>query len=153
VEGLGQSYIHHAVPGVRALIEALQAEGFTVQVLSGGLTPAVGAFARHLAVSDTRVAAVDIYFTPDGNYRGFDRDSPLAQAGGKRRWIERAGEGLPRPILLVGDGATDLEARPAVDCFAAFVGVVDRPEVREPADVVLRGLTLDPVLELARHGP
>ncbi len=89
---------------------------------------------------------MDVYFGEDGSYRGFDTESPLARAGGKRTWIE--GSGLPRPRLLIGDGATDLEARPAVDCFAAFIGVIERPEVSRAADVVLRGPSLDQVLEL-----
>ena len=43
--------------------------------------------------------------------------SPLARSNGKAQVI-RAWN-LPRPALLVGDGATDREARPAVDAFAA----------------------------------
>jgi phosphoserine phosphatase len=152
VEALGVAYVRHLVPGVPDLVRTLHAEHFTVQVLSGGLAPAVGALARHLGVADARIAAVDVYFTEDGSYRGFDADSPLAQAGGKRRWVEGPGAVLPRPILLVGDGATDLEARPAVDGFAAFIGVVHRLEVSSRADVVIEGPSLAPVLELARHG-
>jgi phosphoserine phosphatase len=60
---------------------------------------------------------------------------------------------LPRPSLLVGDGATDLEARPEVDCFAAFTGVVSRPAVAAAADVVLSAPTLAPVLALAAAPP
>jgi hypothetical protein len=57
--------------------------------------------------------------------------------------------GLPRPALMVGDGSTDLEARPAVDAFAAYMGVAFRPHVAAGADVVLRDPSLAPVLALA----
>ena len=42
---------------------------------------------------------------------------------------------LPRPVLAVGDGATDLAMRPAVDRFAAFTGFVRRKPVVDAADV------------------
>ena len=44
---------------------------------------------------------------------------------------------LPRRILAVGDGATDLAIRPAVDAFAAFTGFVRRAPVVASADVVI----------------
>lgn len=148
VEALGEAYIAEAVPGAAETIRRLAREGVTVQILSGGLAPAVRIFAEFLRVPQERVAAVEIHFDADGSYSGFDQTSLLARAGGKRRWIEEHHAGLPRPILLVGDGATDLEARPAVDCFAAFTGVVTRPEVVQAADVVLAGLSLEDVLPL-----
>ena len=39
---------------------------------------------------------------------------------------------------MVGDGTTDLEARPVVDLFVAFAGVVERPNVVSAADAVVR---------------
>ena len=51
--------------------------------------------------------------------------------------------------MLVGDGITDLEARPPADLFVAYAGVVERPPVVAAADVVLRARSLAPVLALA----
>jgi phosphoserine phosphatase len=93
------------------------------------------------------VAGVPVRLSPDGDYEDFDRGSPLARSGGKEEVIR--GWGLPRPTLLVGDGATDLEARPAVDLFAAYAGVVRRPAVVAAAEVVIEGPSLAPVLALA----
>jgi hypothetical protein len=53
--------------------------------------------------------------------------------------------------MMVGDGNTDLEARPAVDMFVAFAGVVERPSVVGAADVVVRANSLAPLLPLALH--
>ena len=36
---------------------------------------------------------------------------------------------------MIGDGASDLEAKPAVDLFIGFGGVHTRPVVRDNADV------------------
>lgn len=148
VERIGQLYIQRLVPGAVEAVHALQQAGVVVQVLSGGLRPPVTMVAAHLGINPTRVAAVDIFFDAAGAYAGFDQASLLAQSGGKRRWLVEKGRGLPRPILLVGDGATDLEARPAVDAFAAFTGVVERPDVARQADHLLRGPSLMDVPDL-----
>jgi phosphoserine phosphatase len=47
---------------------------------------------------------------------------------------------------LVGDGVSDLEAKPALDLFIGFGGVHTRPQVRDNADVFVSGPRLDAVL-------
>jgi phosphoserine phosphatase len=111
------------------------------------------AVSRHLGVPDDHVAAVDVRFKEAGDYAGFDETSPLARAGGKGVMIRRWKPGLATPVMLVGDGATDLEARPDVDCFLAFMGVADRPEVRAGADGAIDCLSLAPVLPLVLPDP
>ncbi len=152
VERIGALYVTHLVPGARETVRELQARGVVVQVLSGGVLPAVRVVAAALGIPAARVAAVDLHFDATGAYRDFDRASPLARAGGKRHWVEQQGHALPRPSLLVGDGATDLEARPAVDCFAAFTGVVHRDPVVRGADVTLPGPSLTGVLGIRPPG-
>jgi phosphoserine phosphatase len=150
VLALGQRYIETLVPDAIETVAALRAEGIDVRVISGGLKPAVLAVARKLGIADQAVAAVDLYFGPDGGYAGFEEGSPLATSGGKRRVIESWQ--LDRPVLMVGDGATDLEARPVVDGFAAFAGVVYRAPVVAAADYVIRDNSLAPILPLALGG-
>lgn len=147
VEALAEAYTRALVPDARETVAALRWLGKDVRVLSGGLLPPVRALAASLGIGAERVAAVDVRFAADGAYAGFDEGSPLARAGGKAAVL--AAWGLPRPALLVGDGATDAEARPAVDAFAAYLGVADRPAVAAAADVVLRDPSLAPVLALA----
>ena len=48
---------------------------------------------------------------------------------------------------LVGDGATDLEARSVLARFVCFAGVVERPAVAAAADEVVRELDLTRTLE------
>ena len=150
VIALGQRYIETLVPDAIETIAALRGEGVHIRIISGGLKPAVLAVARKLGVADEDVAAVDVYFDQDGSYAGFDEASPLAMSGGKRRVIE--GWQLAGPVLMVGDGATDQEAQPVVDAFAAFAGVVYRAQVVAAADYVIRDKSLAPVLPLALGG-
>lgn len=147
VRRLGEEYVAALVPDAREVVAALLWLGKTVRVVSGGLRPPVEAATAALGLSSDAVAAVGIEFDGDGAYAGFERASPLARSGGKQVVID--GWALPRSALLVGDGATDAEARPAVDAFAAYMGVAFRPTVAAAADFVLRDPSLSPILALA----
>jgi phosphoserine phosphatase len=152
LDRVAEEYVRHLVPGAARVVTGLLQGGVDVRILSGGLAPAVRHLARYLGLGPESVAAVELYFTSEGAYAGFDQSSPLARAGGKRRWVEEQGLALPRPVMLVGDGATDLEARPAVDRFVAFTGVVRREAVVAGADAVVEGPSLEGVLPLALGG-
>lgn len=147
VEAVGQAYREALVEDAQAVVDALRWLGKDVRIVSGGLRPPVVAVAELLGISADKVAAVDIHFDGEGRYLDFERDSALARSGGKPDVI--SAWHLPRPSLLVGDGSTDLEARPAVDCFVAFMGVVHREAVADGADLVVSDPTLAPILALA----
>ena len=146
VEALGREYVAQLVPDAADAVAALHAAGVEVRIISGGLLPAVLAVARAVGVDAGRVAAVDITFNADGSYAGFDTTSALTMSGGKLTTIERWA--VDRPAMMVGDGTTDLEAKPVVDFFLAFAGVVERPNVVNAADAVVRANSLAPVLPL-----
>jgi phosphoserine phosphatase len=139
LEALASRYVDGLLPGARETVAALSAAGVDVRIISGGLRPAVLAVAAALGVESERVYAVGVELDSDGAYAGYEDGSPLARSGGKRRLIEGLAD-LPRPALLVGDGATDLEARPAVDAFACFTGVARRDAVAAAADYVISDL-------------
>ncbi len=152
VEALGRLYIEKLVPDAREVVATLLEGGIDVRVVSGGLLPAVRILTRELGLPDEAVAAVDIHFDDDGAYAGWDAGSPLAYSGGKRVLLERWAPSMPRPVLMVGDGATDLEARPVVDAFVAYAGVIERAPVVQAADIVIRSPSLAPVVAIAFDG-
>jgi phosphoserine phosphatase len=145
---LADSYIAAAIPDARDTIDALHAGGAAVHILSGGFRQAIVPFAAWLGLSEEYVHAVELHFDEEGRYAGFDQSSPLTRSGGKRVVLEAGHLSLARPILLVGDGITDLEARPAVDHFVAFAGVAARHDVTAGADTVLTAPSLRPLLDL-----
>ncbi|MGH7626775.1 MAG: HAD-IB family phosphatase [Gemmatimonadaceae bacterium] len=149
VAEVGERYVAEMVPDAAGVVAALQGEGIEVRILSGGLLPAVLTLARALSVPEWLVGAVNILFNANGSYAGFDTTSPLARSGGKLEMVKRWGPSLPRPVMMVGDGATDLETRPGVDLMVAFAGVVVRPAVVAGADAVIRSTSLASVLPLA----
>jgi phosphoserine phosphatase len=146
IDALAAQYIAAAVSGARETVQALLAHRIEVRILSGGFRQAILPFANWLGLNAADVAAVDLHFHPDGSYAGFDTRSPLGRSGGKRAVVEAWRPELPGPVLMVGDGITDLEARPAVDRFVAYAGVIDRPAVTAAADAVIRTPSLLPVL-------
>jgi phosphoserine phosphatase len=147
VADLGEAYVSALIPDAAEVVAALAWLGKEVRIVSGGLLQPILRLAEVLGVEARAVAAVGIRFSFDGKYEGYDDESPLARSGGKSEVIRRWA--LPRPSLLVGDGATDLEAQAEVDAFAAFTAVERREAVAAAADVVLAGLSLAPVLALA----
>jgi phosphoserine phosphatase len=150
VEALIPRYIDGLVEDAAPTVAALRSTGVDVRVISGGLLPAVLGLTRHLGVADAAVAAVDVRFDAAGAYAGFDTAAPPARAGGKAEVVRgwRA-TGLRGPVMFVGDGATDLEAKPEVDLFVAYAGVVARPPVLAAAPVIVRSPSLAPLLPLA----
>jgi phosphoserine phosphatase len=152
VQALGRLYVERLVPDAREVVAALRREGVAVRIMSGGLRPAVEAAAAALGLTQDAVAAVDIHFAQDGSYAGFEADSPLARSGGKLEVMQSVRRQEGGPLIMVGDGITDLEARPAVEMFVAYAGVVERPQVVAAADIVIRSASMAPVLPLALGG-
>jgi phosphoserine phosphatase len=134
MQTLGLAYKTHLAPGAAAAINALRTAGVRVVLVSGGLLPAIRPFAERLGFTAGDINAVDVRNDHRGAYAGFDRESPLAKQGGKPEVVRLLA--LPRPILAVGDGSTDLAIRAAGECdaFAAYCGFVSRESVVDLAD-------------------
>jgi HAD superfamily phosphoserine phosphatase-like hydrolase len=143
IEALGKAYVDAIAPGARETVATLLGAGVRVMLFSGGLRESILPIADALGIPRDDVHAVGIRFTADGSYAGFDRASPLATNTGKPETVRRLAPS--RPILAVGDGATDARMKPVVDTFAAFTQFTRRAAVVEVADVEFRSFA-----ELAR---
>lgn len=135
VAELAAAYEQTLAPGAAGAVAELGRQGVRVLLVSGGLREAILPVAARLGVAPSDVHAVSVRFDAAGGYAGFDTRSPLATQGGKLDVVRALG--LLRPALAVGDGATDLAARPGVDAFAAFTGFVRRAAVVAGADFEL----------------
>ena len=147
LEAAGRSYVQNLVPDAKETIAALMSLGKTVGIISGGLRQPVAILAKELQVPDDCVFAVAALLDEAGNYQGFDRNSPLWQNGGKPAVLGNRPKDQ-YPLLFVGDGATDLEAKDHVDFFVGFGGVVRRPAVEAAADAYITQNSLRPVLDI-----
>jgi phosphoserine phosphatase len=144
VAALADAYAATLAPQAAYAILRLRAAGRRVVLVSGGVRDAIVPLAARLGLGERDVYAVSLHFDANGAYAGFDTASPLATAFGKRAIAESLA--LPARVLAMGDGATDLAMRPAVDAFAAFTGFVRRDSVCEQADVILD--SFDQLVEL-----
>jgi phosphoserine phosphatase len=98
-----------------------------VVLVSGGLRDAILPLASWLGIPADDVHAVDVEYDAQDVAIGVRDDAVLARRGGKPALV--ASLPLLRPILAVGDGATDAELAPVVECFLAYTGVVRRDSV------------------------
>ena len=149
---LAEAYQQALVPGAADALARLRGAGARVALVSGGIRQAILPVARALDLDPRDVHAVDVVLDMGGGYFAFDAGSPLATQHGKRAVADALVAGtlgappLARPVLAVGDGATDLAMKPAVDAFAAFTGVATRDAVVRGADHVLS--SFDALVEL-----
>lgn len=132
-EMIADKYVQTIVPGAAAMIQELKENGWLPVILSGGFAPLIEPLAAVLGID--HVEAVPIYFNADGSYRGYGEDYPTTRNLGKNEVIREWKKALlPRRVLMMGDGVSDLETRPDVDLFIGFGGVVERPVVKEGCD-------------------
>jgi phosphoserine phosphatase len=140
VEQLGAKYVRSLVEGAAETIAALQRAGAIVHLVTAGIEQAILPLADALQVPRRNVHAVSLRFDANGAYEDFDRRSFLTQGGGKELVVRDIRARFHGKAAFIGDGVSDLEARPAVDLFIGFGGVVVRPRVKENADFYVTSL-------------
>ena len=144
VEQLGEQYIASMVDGVPETIETLRSGGAHIHLVTAGIAQAIEPLAKKLDIRN--VHAVSLRFDEQGQYAGFDNRSLLARSGGKELVVRSVLARSKGTSAFVGDGVTDLEAKPVVDLFVGFGGVHERARVRENAEVYVTAPTLTAVL-------
>jgi len=142
-------------PGILQLVATLRKRGVHVFLISGGFRSMIEPVAELLQLSPKdHVIANTIFFhdrdeatahsndsdpaatqPKPGSYRGFDASEPTSASGGKAKAVQMVKErhGL-KQVVMVGDGVTDMEARPPADAFIGFGGVCVRERVKQGAD-------------------
>ena len=145
VAAVGRRYVETVEPTARETVAALAARGWTPVIISGGFRPAIAPLAEFLGIK--RVEAVDLFFNEDGSYRGYDETYPTTRSGGKPGVIDRLKRELqPARVVMVGDGVSDLEAKPVVDRFVGFGRYLVREKVRAGAGAFIYALAELPAL-------
>jgi len=132
---LTDAYHAALAPRAREEIDKWRSAGVHVVLVSGGLRAAIAPFALDLGFEDQHVNALDVEFDEEGRFIAFDKSSPLHTSIGKKRILEQLR--LPRPILAVGDGITDVAMKEVADTFVAFTGFAARQSVIDQADFVV----------------
>lgn len=146
VRKLGDTYQQSIVAGARETFDALRSGGASIHLVSAGIEQAILPLAETLGIPQRQVHAVRLAFSEDGSYADFDRRSFLTRRGGKEIVVRDIRARNHGRAAFIGDGVSDLEAKPAVDLFIGFGGVQSRPAVREQADVYVEAPPMTAVL-------
>ena len=165
VRAIANLYRETVVPDARAVIEALQAMGTEVFIVSGGLIEPVRDFGVWLGVPRQNIFAVNMEYdqlagewwrywdlpggdNPQANYLAVE-SNPLTGTRGKNQVISRIRAEFPGRVMMVGDGGSDLEVASEVDLFIGFGGAEFRQRVADESPIYIHALKLAPVLPLA----
>lgn len=144
-EAVGKRYVATVEPTAKAAVKTLQASGWTAVIISGGFRQAIRPLADYLGIM--RIEAVDLHFNPDGTYAGYDSAYPTTRTGGKLEVINKLrSEMNPQRVVMVGDGASDLETQPVVDLFIGFGAYASREKVKLGAKAFVTSLASVPSL-------
>ena len=147
LESIGQQYVKAVTDDAKAVIAILQQLQKPVYIVSAGLAPPVRALANYLNVPESNTYAVDIFFHEDGQYKDFDRSSPLVTTDGKAHYLLQIKPQYPE-LALVGDGMNDLAASDHVRRFIGYGGAFVRKNVAIFADFYIKQTSLAAVLPL-----
>eukprot|EP00882_Tetradesmus_deserticola_P011144 GHRQ01011785.1.p1 GENE.GHRQ01011785.1~~GHRQ01011785.1.p1 ORF type:complete len:269 (+),score=72.87 GHRQ01011785.1:202-1008(+) len=124
-------------PGIPELVAKLQQQGKAVFLVSGGFRQIIHPIAESLGIPLSHVHANRLLFKEDGSYAGFDAEEFTSRSGGKAEAVRDIKRKFSYDrIVMVGDGATDMEARQedAANIFIGYGGVVERPNIAAQAD-------------------
>ncbi|HEX8411224.1 MAG TPA: HAD-IB family phosphatase [Thermoanaerobaculia bacterium] len=146
VQHLGTTYTQSLVDGAEETIATLRDAGVDVHLVTAGIAQAIAPLAEKLGIAPRAVHAVPLQFDEAGNYQDFDRRSLLARRGGKELVVRSILTRAKGKAAFVGDGVSDLEAKPVVDLFVGFGGVCVRERVKENAEVYVTERTMRAVL-------
>ncbi|HEY5228152.1 MAG TPA: HAD-IB family phosphatase [Opitutaceae bacterium] len=136
---IGRRYLATVEPTAKATVDELKALGWTCVIISGGFRQAIRPLADFLGID--RIEAVDLFFGPDGAYRGFDEAYPSTRSGGKVDIIAKLRREMgPDRVVMIGDGVSDLETQPVVDLFVGFGGYAPRELVKRKAQAFVTSL-------------
>lgn len=92
--------------------------------------------ASQLCIPYHRIYANNLLFSAeDGSFAGFDDQEPTSRDGGKPAVVKLLKEAHGyKTVVMVGDGVTDMQAKPPASLFIGFGGVVVREKVQQGAD-------------------
>ncbi len=109
-------------------------------ILSSGFKDFILPVAVSLGAKEENIYANTFEYDSEGNITGADQSNPLAGNGGKIKVIQSLN--LQGQIFVIGDGYTDyeLKANGLAHEFYAFTENVERPNVMEKADHVIKSL-------------
>ena len=135
LENIQKEHPLQFTPRLEELIEILHKKGKNIYLVSGGFRQMINPIALQLGISVSNIYANNLFFTEDGEYNGFDTNEPTSKDGGKAKVIQELIDKYDyKCVIMIGDGATDMQARPPAKAFIGYGGIIEREKVKNGAD-------------------
>jgi len=135
LENIQKEHPLQFTPRLEELIEILHKKGKNIYLVSGGFRQMINPIALQLGISVSNIYANNLFFTEDGEYNGFDTNEPTSKDGGKAKVIQDLIDKYDyKCVIMIGDGATDMQARPPAKAFIGYGGIIEREKVKNGAD-------------------
>jgi phosphoserine phosphatase len=132
---LQQDHALPLTPHVDTLMASLQAKNVDIWLVSGGFRIMIEPIAQQLKIPSSHIIANTLWFDTEGKYVGFDKSEPTSADGGKPKALQHLQQQHQyQSMVMIGDGATDAQAKPPAQAFIGFGGVVERAAVKDQAD-------------------
>ncbi len=139
-EAIASKYIAHIEPTAVASLKQLRQAGWTIVIVSGGFTQIIQPLAKILGID--RVEAVVLKFHADGSYAGYDESCPTSKTKGKNAVARKLRDEFKADrVIMVGDGASDLEVKGDADRIIGFGRYAERAKVKAGADAFIYALS------------
>jgi len=109
--------------GIIELVDLLRSKNIPIYLVSGGFQSIIQNVADILRIPRRNIFANRLKFFFDGTYAGLDENQPTCAEGGKPLVVKNLMESHGyKCIVHVGDGSTDMEAKPPAAGFIGFGG-------------------------------
>jgi phosphoserine phosphatase len=132
IDEFNKTQKHFLTPKIEDLINVLHRNNIPVYLVSGGFRLIINPVADTLNIPRTNVYANSLLFDNLGEYAGFDENEFTSETGGKGRAIDYLKKKFSyKNVVMIGDGATDLESCPPADAFIGFGGNIIREKVKK----------------------
>jgi len=135
LENIQKEHPLQFTPRLEELIEILHKKGKNIYLVSGGFRQMINPIALQLGISVSNIYANNLFFTEDGEYDGFDINEPTSKDGGKSKVVQELIDKYDyKCVIMIGDGATYMQARPPAKAFIGYGGIIEREKVKNGAD-------------------
>eukprot|EP01067_Filipodium_phascolosomae_P002789 Filipodium_phascolosomae@DN2490_c0_g1_i4.p1 len=109
--------------GIKSVIDSCHKAGVPTFLLSGGLTSIIQNVGKKLNIPDDNIMANKLIFDSNGMFSDYDALNLMAQSNGKALAIQTLiDKHHLQKVVMVGDGVTDLQAKPPASVFIGFGG-------------------------------
>eukprot|EP01067_Filipodium_phascolosomae_P002791 Filipodium_phascolosomae@DN2490_c0_g1_i6.p1 len=138
--------------GIKSVIDSCHKAGVPTFLLSGGLTSIIQNVGKKLNIPDDNIMANKLIFDSNGMFSDYDALNLMAQSNGKALAIQTLiDKHHLQKVVMVGDGVTDLQAKPPASVFIGFGGNKVREKVKREADWFIYDFEeMEPLINLGK---